>query len=151
MVKMQNKPVLTHKKGRAIRLTFTYEGDKIHLTDRREVDKPTQPSAPLLKRNKEDKLQSGFWVELHDTRRQALYRMVMSNPISFHAEVSDGKGGFTNLPRPKPSGVFFVVVPNLPEVKSIVLFSSPLGFETKIGPAEPIARFTLQSGKEEKL
>ena len=145
---MQNASVPSREERKTIRLTFTYEADKIRLTDRQVVDKPTQPSAPLLEQGKERQEQSGFWIELHGRDGEALYQLIMSNPIRFHVEVSDDKGGFTNLPRPKPSGVFFVTVPDLPEAEEIVVFSSPLDPEAKAGPAEPIARFPLRSREE---
>lgn len=148
---MQNITVSSHKKGKAIRLTFSYEGEKVRLSDLQIINKPTQPSAPILKQGKEQQAQSGFWIELHDRGGQALYRLVISNPIRFHMEVPDGEGGFTNLPRPQPSGVFFVVVPNLLEAETIVVFSSPLGPEAKPSPAEPIAHFPLRSRKEVRL
>lgn len=145
---MQNASELSHKERKAIRLTFNYESATVRLVDRQIIDKPTQPSAPILKQGKKQQAQSGFWIELHSKGGQALYRLVMSNPIRFHTELPDGEGGFTNLPRPKPSGVFFVIVPNLAEAETIVVFSSPLGPEAKPGPAEPIARFPLRSRKE---
>jgi hypothetical protein len=148
MVKVQTEQSTSAKKGTAMRLTFAYEGADIRLIDRQIVDKPTQPSAPLLERGKDQQAQSGFWVELQGRRDKPLYRLVMSNPIRFHAEVPDDEGGFTNVPRPKPSGTFFVVVPRLPEAQSIVLFSSTLGPEAKPDPAEPIARFRLRDREE---
>lgn len=147
---MKNISVSSHEKGNAMKLIFSYEGDKIRLVDRQVIDKPTQPSAPILKQGKDQQAQSGFWVELHGSRDKPLYRLVMSNPIRFHAEVPDGEGGFTNIPQSKPSGVFFVVVPNLPETERVVIFSSPLGPEAKPGPAEPIARFSLRNRKKEE-
>jgi hypothetical protein len=155
------------QQGRALRLTFTYEGAKIDLANRQVVDRPTQPSAPLLEprpreadkeqaatgqsgpeQERKPRGQSGFWIELHGRQGRALYRLVMSNPIAFRAEVADEGGGFTSVTIDNPRGQFFVLVPNLPEAESVVIFSSPLGPDARPGPAEPVARFPLRARKE---
>jgi hypothetical protein len=137
--------------GSSVRLTFSYEGADIRLIDRAILDKPTRPSAPLVGREKEQQARSGFWVELHGKGDEALYRLVMSNPIRSRSEVSDDKGGFTNIPREKPSGLFVVVVPNLAEAEHVVLYSSPLEAEARAipSPAEPIVRFALRDREED--
>lgn len=155
---MENRnPSARAPQGKAIRLTFSYEGEKITLIDRTPVDKPVPPSAPLLDTRPRGQSeqganrptgQSGFWVELHGRQGRAVYRHVMSNPIEHHAEVPDEEGGFTNVTRKNPRGVFFVVVPDLPDAESVVLFSSPLRAEAKLAPAEPVARFPLRARKE---
>jgi hypothetical protein len=168
MVRMENRNPSSRGQGRALRLTFSYEGARISLVDRQVVDRPTQPSAPLLEPRPRDagqsgagagseraaeqerkpRGQSGFWIELHGRQGRALYRLVMSNPIAFRAEVPDEGGGFTNVTVENPRGQFFVLVPNLPDAESVVVFSSPLGPEARPGPAEPVARFPLRTRKE---
>ena len=128
---------------RALRLTFAYEGGEIRLTDVRDLEKQVRPSAPLPDRE-DDKGRAGFWVELQTGDGKPLYRQVMNNPVRFHAEVPDGKGGFTNRPIPQPRGVFFVIVPELPDADQVVIFSSPLGPEAKPAAAAPVARFPLR-------
>jgi hypothetical protein len=153
MVQMQSKSESPDKKRKAIKFSFAYEGEKIRLMDRQLTDKATRPSAPILeqgpKKGKKPRGESGFWIELHGRGGKALYRLVLSNPIKFHAEVPDDEGGFTNLAIEKPQGMFFVVVPNLPEARELVIFSSPLGPEAIPAPAEPITRFPLNDHKEE--
>jgi hypothetical protein len=163
MVRMESRNPSSRGQGRALRLTFSYEGAKISLIDQQVVDRPTQPSAPLLQEqrpraagkepegaepDRRPRGQSGFWVELHGRRGGALYRLVMSNPIAFRAEVPGEGGGFTNVTIENPRGQFFVLVPNLAEAESVVIFSSPLGPDARPGPAEPVARFPLRARKE---
>lgn len=159
---MENRNPSSRGQGRALRLTFSYEGARISLVDRQAVDRPTQPSAPLLQQTpreteqaapgadseRQPRGQSGFWIELHGRQGRALYRLVMSNPIAFRAEAPDEGGGFTNVTVENPRGQFFVLVPNLPDAESVVVFSSPLGPEARPGPAEPVARFPLRTRKE---
>jgi hypothetical protein len=163
MVRMENRDSSSRgQQGKALRLTFSYEGDKIALVDRQVVDRPTQPSAPLLEprpresgkapagadEERRPRGQSGFWVELHSRQGRAVYRLVMANPIAFRAEVPDEGGGFTNVTLDNPRGQFFVLVPNLDEAESVVLYSSPLKPEAALAPAEPVARFPLRGRKE---
>lgn len=157
---MENRDSASRGQARALRLTFSYEGGKITLVDRQLVDRPTQPSAPLLQEQRpresgkepagqaearRPRGQSGFWVELHSRQGRPIYRLVMSNPIPFRAEVPDEAGGFTNVDIQNPRGQFFVLVPNLAEAETVVLFSSPLKPGASLEPAEPIARFPLRS------
>ena len=129
---------------RAWRLTFEYEGREIRLADVRGLEKQVGPSAPLGEKAEGKSARAGFWVELQSAAGEPLYRHVMNNPVRFHAEVSDGKGGFTNRPVAQPRGVFFVIVPEMTGAEQVVIFSSPLGPEAKPAPAEPIARFPLR-------
>lgn len=169
---MENRSEMPRGRGRALRLTFSFEGAKIDLVDQQPTEKLVQPSAPLMERGKGDdkgsrgqagrepspadarkSAQSGFWVEVHARGGRALYRHIMSNPIQFRAEAPGEGGGFTNVTVPNPRGVFFVVVPDLPEAESVVIYSSPLGPDAKPAAAEPVARFPLrprdpQTGKE---
>jgi hypothetical protein len=108
---MQNAAQGPGTERRALRLIFAYEGSEIRLTDVLALDKATRPSDPI--QEKGDRPRSGFWIELHGTGGRALYRQVMDNPVRFHAEVPDGKGGFTNRPIANPRGTFFVLVPDL--------------------------------------
>jgi hypothetical protein len=127
---------------RAWRLTFAYEGREIRMTDVRSLEKLVRP--PALHDFGGGKARAGFWVELQTADGRPLHRHVMNNPVRFHAEVPDGKGGFTNRPIPKPHGVFFVIVPEMPDAEQVVIFSSPLGPEARLAPAEPVAKFPLR-------
>lgn len=128
---------------RALRLTFAYEGREIRLTGVQALEKQVRPSAPL-REPADEKPRSGFWVELQTSDGKPLYRQEMNNPVRFHAEVTDGKRGFTNQPIAEPRGVFFVIVPEVPEAEQVVVFSSPLGPEARPAAAEPVARFPLR-------
>lgn len=151
---MTSEPQSYRRSGRAVRFTFSYEAAEIRLEARQFLDMQTPASDPLLD-SERDKPQSGFWIELHDREGRAVYRRILHNPIMFSAEVPADKsetGGesFTNLRRNNPRGTFFIVVPNIPAAETLVIFSSPLGYEAAPEAAEPIFRVSLRNNREEK-
>ncbi len=132
---------------RAVRLTFTYEGDEVRLANRQPVEMIAPPGDELSGR------EQGFWVELRDERDEALHRFVMQDPIRRDVEVFS-PGAEQPVYRvlvEKPSGYFVVVVPALAGADHVALMSSGApGAATARGvspeaasraPADPAAEF----------
>src|SRR5207302_5352678 len=61
---------------RAVRFTFRVSGANIELLEQRHLAMAVLPSHPLDLGT----VQSGFWFELQDSERRAVYRRTMSNP-----------------------------------------------------------------------
>ncbi len=107
--------------ARAIRLLVSYDGDQLTVIDRRPVDTPAPPSDPI----QGFEGQSGFWFELRDAQSNVLYRRVASNPIQQEVEAFEPDGTATRHVIEKPSGVFTVLVPDVPEADHVAVVSSP--------------------------
>ncbi len=140
---------------KAVRLTFSYNGDQVKLVSQQPVEMTVQPSDSLGYGG-----QKGFWAELKSENDKTLYRHVMHNPTRNDAEVfSDEPGqGVSREPAPKRKGVFVVVVPDTEKGYSVRLCRSPVKASEQqalpkserglrslaTAPAEEFARFKLK-------
>lgn len=142
---------------RAMRLTFSYQGDQVKLVSQQPVEMTVPPSDPL-KGYEEHK---GFWAELKSDQDKTLYRRVLHNPTRNDAEVfsDDPEQSISRAPAPKRKGVFVVVVPHTEKGHEVTLSRSsgqpdieaqgaPRGMAAirslATGPATEIARFKLK-------
>lgn len=142
---------------RAMRLTFSYQGDQVKLVSQQSVEMTVPPSDPL-KGYEEHK---GFWAELKSDQDKTLFRRVLHNPTRNDAEVfsDDPEQSISRAPAPKRKGVFVVVVPHTETGNEVTLSRStgqpdieaqgaPRGMAAMrslaTGPATEIARFKLK-------
>jgi hypothetical protein len=135
---------------KAMRLTFSYDGDEVKLISQQRTEMTVPPSDPLKGYGKH----KGFWAELKNERDKTLYRHVMHNPTRNDAEVFPETPGqsISREPTPKRKGVFVVVVPDTEKGAEVTLSrSSPeaegpasglLALASK--PATEIMRFKLK-------
>ena len=133
----------TDASTKAMRLTFSYEGDKVKLVSQQPVEMLVPPSDPVTGFAKH----KGFWAELKNARDKTLYRHVMHNPTRNDAEVftDDPDHSISREPAPKRKGVFVVVVPDTEKANSVTLSrSSP---ETR-GPARGIRALASKPATE---
>ena len=74
----------SQQNNKALRLTFSYEGNNIQLISQQKIEKVLPPSGPSdnIQPN-----QTGFWYELTDSNHNILYRQVMDFPIKADTEV----------------------------------------------------------------
>ena|SRR5690242_9172615 len=129
----------------ALRLTFSYDGSDVRLESELRLEMPAPPSDPL-----EHPDEAGFWSELRDENDTPLYRQVVQNPIRIDAEVYSDESD-PPIQRQRLDGVggtFDLVVPDLPEARTIALFSSPLEPETVGEAATELGVFELHAGGE---
>jgi hypothetical protein len=142
---------------KAMRLTFSYQGDQVKLVSQQPVEMTVPPSDPV-KGYEEHK---GFWAELKSAQDKTLYRRVLHNPTRNDAEVfsDDPEQSISRQPAPKRKGVFTVVVPDTDKGHEVTLSRSmgqpdieaegaPKGMAAMrslaTGPATEIARFKLK-------
>jgi hypothetical protein len=142
---------------KAMRLTFSYQGDQVKLVSQQPVEMTVPPSDPL----KGYEEQKGFWAELKSDQDKTLYRRVLHNPTRNDAEVfsDDPEQSISREPAPKRKGVFVVVVPVSDKGHEVTLSRSsgqpdieaagaPRGMAAMrslaTGPATEIARFKLK-------
>jgi hypothetical protein len=127
---------------RTLRLTFAYEGSAVRLVSRMSVEMLLpKPNAVPIREG-----QSGFWYELRDNRDRVLYQRAVHNPIRFDVEIfpEDQKEPIRRRALANPRGTFDLLVPDVPEGDSVVLFSSPSEPERSTGPAHELGRFSLK-------
>lgn len=124
----------------AVRFLFKYDQSKVSLVSQQPLMMLVPPSDPL----QGFEGLAGFWYELRDNTGRAIYRRVVHNPIQHHVEVHE-EGAAS--PRRRlvdiPSGVFTIVVPDLPEAQTLALCSSP--FSKSYGPVADLATFLLHA------
>jgi hypothetical protein len=127
--------------NRTLRLTFSYEGSIVRLVSSQSIDMKPPPAEPAPIQ----KGQSGFWYELTDAHGRQLYQRVVHNPIRWEDEIYSAEPNAPIL-RQKiadPRGTFELLVPDVPNRHSVVLFSSPLEPAESGRPAAELARFQL--------
>ena len=142
---------------RAMRLTFSYQGDQVKLVSQQPVDMTVPPSDPV----KGYEQHKGFWAEVKSDQDKTLFRRVLHNPTRNDAEVfsDDPEQSISREPAPKRKGVFVVVVPHTEKGHEVTLSRSagepdvgpegaPRGMTAMrslaTGPATEIARFKLK-------
>ena len=135
---------------KAMRLTFSYDGNEVKLISQQRTEMTVPPSDPLKGYGKH----KGFWAELKNKRDKTLYRQVMHNPTTNDVEVFPETPGesISREPAPKRKGVFVVVVPDTDKGEEVTLFrSAPEAsgparglFELASKPATEIMRFKLK-------
>lgn len=143
---------------RALRLTFSYEGDEVRLVGQRSLEMIAPPTDELSGHEGEQ----GFWIEVRSDQDETLHRLVMQDPLRQDVEVfsSDPEQSVSRAPVEKPSGRFVVVVPDLAEADHVTLMSSgtpgaaargvspEAASRAPAGPAAEFARFSLRSDSE---
>ncbi|HEY5705834.1 MAG TPA: hypothetical protein VIS96_09695 [Terrimicrobiaceae bacterium] len=131
----------TQNEPRAIRLTFSYVGSQIELTDTQRLAMFVPPSDSL----EAARDQSGFWVEVRDADEQLLFRQVMHHPIETTREVfpADPHGEIIRTPVADPRGVFSIVIPDLTKARILALVGSPSEADRRSEAAREMARFDL--------
>ena len=126
---------------RAIRLTFSYVGNQIELTDTQRLAMFVPPGDSL----EPVRERSGFWVEIRDSSEQPLFRLFMHHPIETTREVfpADPHGEIIRTPVADPRGVFSIVIPEIAEARILAFVGSPSGADPRTEAVHEIARFDL--------
>jgi hypothetical protein len=139
---------LFRKPNRTLRLTFSYQGNQVQLISRQSVEMISPPSEPIVGEEE----QAGFWYELRDAQDLILYRRAINNPIEFAVEVrtDDPERPLARQQITDPQGIFVLLMPDLTEARTLVIFSSPLEPEAAIAiaPARELARFNITQNPE---
>ena len=107
------------KTRKALRLIFSYEGDKVKLVSKKAV-RMTIPPSDSLEDYEEHK---GFWAELKNAKKKTLYRHVLHNPTKNDAEIFSEEG-ITRVPAPNRTGTFVVLVPDTAKGHEVTLSRS---------------------------
>jgi hypothetical protein len=148
-VTKDNQPSASHAAAKCIRLIFEYEGDKIRLIRRQEVDLQPPPSVPQAPSDRE----IGFWLEVRDSELHVMHRQRMHDPVEMHPEVFSSEPGQTiaRAKAPAQKGAFTVVVPRIVDSDHIAFMRLRPQARTaaeielsRVLPEGEVARFSLK-------
>ena len=136
-------PKSSPETNKAMRLTFSYDGDDVKLVSQQRTEMLVPPSDYVKDYGK----YKGFWAEVRSGADKTLYRTVMHNPTKNDAEVfPESPGGeITREPAPKRKGVFVVLVPDTDKGEDVILCRSAP--ETR-GPTRGIRSLANKPAKE---
>jgi hypothetical protein len=130
----------------AFRLQFAVDWPRIRLVGRQTLEMRAPPPDVILSEERAPRLArkpvlSGYWIELRDGRGRPLYRRVLYDPLGTSLEAPTEDGSWTRVTVEQPSNLFSVVVPNLPNARSVALVGSPP--DRQLEPARDLAVFDL--------
>jgi hypothetical protein len=133
----------------AIRLTFSYEGNKIRLISKQKIQKrlPGRISPDIQKGQT-----PGFWLELSDDNWRLLYRQIIDNPIRIDTEVfsENPNESITRHELADIKGNFSLVIPDILDARNLDLFGSPVLSEGTRGLQKPAAKIFHLDLKEDE-
>ena len=138
----EERPAAQQPMKAALRLSFTFDGDRVDLTRVDQLNKliPRMPG-PMPEEGKH----AGSWIQLRDADDRVLFTKRLHDPLGTKVEVHDPEKGPKVAFRPPGQGTFSVLVPDLPGVTSAVLFASPPPKPRKpLKPAVQVGRFDLR-------
>jgi peptidoglycan hydrolase-like protein with peptidoglycan-binding domain len=103
--------------------------------------------APALPSDDLDPLEdtAGYWVELHDSNAQPLYRRILDDPFNLQAGFpsDDPDAPLQSQPTQAEPGEFSLLLPVLPQAVSLVIFSSPFDPDQREAAAQPLVFFAI--------
>ena len=113
----------TDKKNKAVRLTFSYQGDKINLISRQSVEK----LITIPPESKNPEYISETWFELSDSKRNVIHRQNLNNLIRKDMEVfsDDPNNSISRHKVDEIKGTFSILVPDVSEADSLDIFTLP--------------------------
>lgn len=111
------------ERNRAFRATFEYANRDVKLVAVQPVAILAPPPQAAQPRANEH----GSWIELRDDRGRTVYRRVIQNPIEDTLEVvtDEPQASLSRIPIEQPGGIFFVVLPDIPLARNLVLTVEP--------------------------
>jgi hypothetical protein len=112
------------QKNKAIRLTFSYEGDNITLVSRQKVDKFLPSSALSVN----PPVSSKSWFELSDPQRNLIHTRSLDNLIKKDMEVfsEDPNNSIHRQKIPDIKGTFSILIPDIPNATNFDIFTLPV-------------------------
>ena len=131
----------TADEPRAVQLIFSYRGEDITLLEAHRVAMFVPPSDSLENAG----ARSGFWIELCDSTERPIFRQAMHHPIASDYEVfpADPRGEIIRQPVKAREGAFSIVIPEMPEARTLCFIGSPVVATRRCDAAKEIARFEI--------
>ncbi len=110
-------------RNRALRAIFEYKGQEVRLTAVQPLEMLAPPPQAIIPRPDE----RGSWFELRDREGRTVYRRVIDNPIREDIEVitDDPDHPLGRIAADQREGIFFVLVPDIPQARELVIVTEP--------------------------
>jgi hypothetical protein len=139
---------MPQEEPRAIRLTFSYQRNKIELTEADRIAMNVPPSDQI----EATQSVTGFWLELRGADERTLFRRIMHDPIPYDQEIfSDQSGEIVRRPVASPYGIFTVVIPEIKGMETLTFHGVPAGGAGHHRHvSQEVARFDLRPILREK-
>jgi hypothetical protein len=132
----------------AVRLTFVFEGDRLALESRQEVDMTPLPSDTDLEEapERERVAELGFRIDLVNTDGRVLYRRAARHliPESLEMPTGDVERPLARQAVDQAEGSFDVVVPIVEGAQEAVLYRGPREQQVLRGAVEPVFREVIR-------
>ena len=106
----------------AIRLTFSYDGDKINVTSKQKINKFLPPADNIAGQE----ASSRFWYELRDSKSNVIYDQNLNDIIKDDVEIfstNPNDPAFMMHELSDKKGVFSIVIPDMPDSTGFELFT----------------------------
>jgi hypothetical protein len=126
------------KPAQVLRVTFAYRGNDLAVAGTRRVRMILPPAlSPPPERG-----QSGYWVEVRAADGALLFHRALHSPVRVDAEIFTGGESPTiaRAPIVEPQGEFEVLVPDLPEAQSLLLYGPAAEAQLQALPARELLR-----------
>jgi hypothetical protein len=111
--------------GPALRVRLKWSGGKWGLAGTVKVARMGLTRSDQLPKTDANTRVVGFWIEAVDDKGAVIYRRIMQDPVSMGHEHFLPKGEVVRNPAPRKSITIEVIVPDVPELDAIHVFSSP--------------------------
>ena len=120
--------------NKAIRLTFSYEGDNLRLLSKQNIDKLVFFDPELNIENR-----SGFFYQLVDSNNKSILKGVIPTPIVPDREIFSDQPNESIIRKPVPEmrGTFSVLVPDISEAESLDILGTPITREKTLDFRSP--------------
>ncbi|MDQ3707654.1 MAG: hypothetical protein M3437_20965 [Chloroflexota bacterium] len=138
----QNRGFNPRKYRFTLRMRFAYDGKEVkQISDAQRVEMIAP--APTGDAPREG-VHSGFWVELRSADERTLYYQVLNSPIRVTVEDYSPDGTLRLVSNKETSGEFELLIPDIPEAQTLVMFNSSQGRRQKLQAAKELGRFDLK-------
>ena len=131
----------------AWRVTFTVEDGRVRAVGRQRV--ATMPPPDDTDIIGDDA--AGYWVEVRDDEGRTLHRQAIANPLPDQMEVFSPSEPLRHVDAPTGSGVFQVLVPDLPNGHEVIVHGRPSTSEVHDRSPRQLAKTTLREQEPEDL
>jgi hypothetical protein len=134
------QPIDTRAYRFSWRLRFRFSGSEVELIDQKRVAMIAPPSIGELPQEGKN---SGTWLELRDSDDRTLFVRRLHDPFQTIAEHHSPEGKIEAATRIPTNGEFETVVPDMPQLRTAILFSSPTDPKQRHEVAKEIGRFSI--------
>lgn len=124
-----------------LRITLGYDETALRLLRSQRIEKVAQPPFTPVPQEGD----SGYWFEVRDANNKYLYHRVLNDPFEITVEVfsNDPTPSIQRVPNQNRSGELMLLVPDIPQAATFILYGPPLDTRTGLEPARELVRYSF--------